>query len=169
MERGLARFRAWMEEAGKMNGPEARDSSFPGLKASDEREGGTEMGTDNTTGVTPLARYEGPGALAGWGPRKLFQAGLGELEFYHQNEDDRTATRHALGTIGYMLAALAKADPTVQEEKPGPRPAPERDPLGATIAYLDQMDRGWLTARELGALDEVLELLRSPRTMKARS
>jgi|GEM_PF-3215607 len=99
--------------------------------------------------------------LAGPGPRELYERGLHELEIFTGVTDPRAGSAHALGAISYFLAALARADPAVQEDKPEPRPArPEPPGAMAVISFLAGLDDVMkLSAGEAAAVDRVMELL----------
>jgi hypothetical protein len=73
----------------------------------------------------PLALIEGPGCTTGWGSRKLFAAGLAEIERAHREEYPEERAAAAAMAQAYAFLALGRADPTVQEQPPAARgPAP---------------------------------------------
>lgn len=109
----------------------------------------------------PLALAEGPGALAGWGPRKLYLAGLAQLEIAHREHDPAHRAADAAMAQAYAYLALARTDKAVQEEdKPGRRAGPLKPGPLAMAAFLGELQEAWsLSAEENDAVQAVIDLL----------
>jgi hypothetical protein len=115
-----------------------------------------------STQTAASAVIEGTDAIFGWGPAKLFHAGLEELAFYHQTADGTDRLAHAAAAQAYAFLALGKADPDVQEQD---RPGRADVTAGQVVAFLSFLeDRKPMSADETDALATVLAVLTRDET-----